>query len=406
MSLPTVVSADASSYDLGAVLQQEHAGVLKPVAFCSRTLTETEQRYAQIEKECLAAVWACEKFSRYLVGLHSFTPQTDHKPLVPLLSTKPLHQAPVRCQRLLLRMLRFNFEAQHVPGKDLIIPDTLSRSPLADTDIRRSQILVDDVEAHVDAIQMSWPVSDVKLQEFRKATEEDEELQAVTRYILGGWPHHMTAVPPPLTPYAKAQNDLSTCDGLVTFQNRIVVPASCRPDVLHRLHGSHQGLGSCRARARDSVWWPGIGQDLKSLVLNCEHCRLHRPSQRNEPLKPTELPDRPWAKLAADLCERNGRQYLVLVDYYSRWLEIKELRSTTSTAVSNSLKAIFATHGFPDELRTDNGPQFTAQTFKDFAARCGFTHTTSSPHFHQSNGLAERAVQTAKRILNLEDPLQ
>ena len=176
--------------------------------------------------------------------------------------------------------------------------------------------------------------------------------------------------------------------------------------MLQRLHGSHQGLGSCRARARDSVWWPGIGQDLKSLVLNCEHCRLHRPSQRHEPLKPTEMPDRPWAKLAADLCERNGRQYLVLVDYYSRWLEIKELRSTTSTAVSNSLKAIFATHEFPDEPRTDNGPQFTAQTFKDFAARCGFTHTTSSPHFHQSNGLAERAVQTAKRILNLEDPLQ
>ena len=408
VSLPTVVSADASSYGLGAVLQQEHDGVLKPVAFCSRTLTEAEQRYAQIEKECLAAVWACEKFERYLVGLQNFTLQTDHKPLVPLMSTKPLHQAPVRCQRLLLRMLRFNFEVQHVPGKDLIVPDTLSRSPLTltGTDSDRSRALVEEVEAHIDALQASWPASRAKLQDLKEATKNDDDLQRVATYVADGWPRSRSAVPAHLAPYAKVQGDLSTCDGLVTFQDRIVVPATCRAEILQRLHGSHQGLVSCRARARESVWWPGIGQHLKDLVLNCEHCRLHRPSQRHEPLKPTELPDRPWAKLAADLCELNGRQFLILVDYYSRWLEIKELRSTTSTAVSNSLMAIFATHGFPDELRTDNGPQFTAQSFKDFATRCGFTHTTSSPHFHQSNGLAERAVQTAKRILKLQDPLQ
>ena len=197
-----------------------------------------------------------------------------------------------------------------------------------------------------------------------------------------------------------------TENGLVTFENRIVIPTSCRADVLQRLHGSHQGLAACRARARESVWWPNIGQDLKSLVLKCAHRRLHRPSQRHEPLQSTKLPDRPWARLAADLFDYKGRQYLVLVDYYNRWLEIEQLVSTTSPAVCNKLMEIFASRGFPDELKTDNGPQFASQAFQSFASKCGFTYVTSSPHFHQANGLAERAVQTAKRILSLSDPLQ
>ena len=276
-SLPTVVSADASSYGLGAVLLQEHDGKLKPVAFSSRTLTETEQRYAQIEKECLAAVWACERFSRYLVGLRNFTLQTDHKPLVPLLSTKPLHQAPLRCQRLLLRMMRFCFDVQHVPGKDLIVPDALSRSPLAGTEAS-SATLSSEATAYVDAVQASWPASQAKLQEFRKATDEDEELQAVRRFVTDGWPRRASAVPASLMPFYKVQGDLSTCDGLVTYQDRIVIPKSQTRAVLNRLHESHQGLTACRERAKSSVWWPNLGQELRDSVLNCEWCRHHRPA--------------------------------------------------------------------------------------------------------------------------------
>ena len=131
LNLETTLSADASSYGLGAVLlQKQVTGQLQPVAYISRSMTPTERRYAQIEREALAFTWACERLSDYLVGLQ-FHIQTDHKPLVPLFSSKDLEELPVRVQRFRMRMMRFNFTISHVPGKELTIADALSRAPVS-----------------------------------------------------------------------------------------------------------------------------------------------------------------------------------------------------------------------------------------------------------------------------------
>ena len=114
---------------------------------------------------------------------------------------------------------------------------------------------------------------------------------------------------------------------------------------------------------------------------------------------PTALPDYPWQKIGTDLFTLNGATYLVASDYFSQYLEVAKLLISTTSGVVSALKPLFAKYGIPEEVVSENGPQFASQEFGDFAKEYNIFHTTNSPHFPQSNGYAERAVQTAKRLL-------
>ena len=401
--LPTVVSADASSFGLGAVLLQQQAeGSLKPVAYASRTLNAAESRYAQIEKELLASVWACEKFAQYLVGLESFKLETDHKPLIPLLETKGLDEAPVRCQRLLMRMMRFNAYAVHVPGKSLLVADALSRKPLANQSCELSEL----VEQHLEVVRAGWPVSPVVEDRIRASTQADPVLRRVAEYVAGGWPPSARSVPVQLLAYYRERGVLSILDGLVIKGVCITIPASMKNEVLERLHESHQGLTRTRLRARNAVWWPNISQDLKAISDACVECKTKEKAQNHEPLQPSEPATRPWQHVAMDLAQEGREDYLVLVDAYSRWIEVRLMRSTTTKAVVKALMEICSVHGLPEHMHFDNGRQFVSAEFKQWLAHMDMRFTESSPYFHQANGLVERAVQSAKKIMGLEDPAQ
>lgn len=172
----TTVTADASSYGLGAVLTQKQSdGSWRPVAYASRALTNTDVRYAQIEKESLAATWACERFSDYLIG-KQFCLETDHKPLVTLLGTKNLDELSARVQRFRMRLMRFTYSITYIPGKNLTVADTLSRAPVLMSSASDDEVRA-EVETFVRAVMQSLPATEQRLEEIRQAQDEDEICQ-------------------------------------------------------------------------------------------------------------------------------------------------------------------------------------------------------------------------------------
>ena len=237
----TKVSADASSFGLGAVILQRTESKLpwKPVAYASCTMSDTERHYAQIEKEALALTWACERFSMYLLG-KSFLLETDHKPLILLL----LDSLPPRILRFRLRMMRYNFSITHVPGKALITADALSRAPLhsVSTD---SFDLQESAETFISAVVEALPARANRLEQIAKAQSTDPILQKVTNYCQEGWPaKHL--IKGSLKPYWCVRSELSLYNILLMRAHRIVIPTCLQQDTLSCIHEGHQGIVKCR----------------------------------------------------------------------------------------------------------------------------------------------------------------
>lgn len=180
--------------------------------------------------------------------------------------------------------------------------------------------------------------------------------------------------------------------------NRLVVPLSMRIGVLERLHDAHQGITKCHERAKASVWWPGLSQQLDKVVKKCPTCIKERINPA-DPVIPSDLPDHPWQKVAADLFELNGHTYLLVKDYFSCYVEVVKLSHTTSPDVTAHLQSMFARHGIPEQLISDNGPQFSSTSFSKFAKDYEFTRMLTNPHYPQVNSEVERTVQTVKNLL-------
>ena len=390
----TVVSADSSSFGLGAVLlQRQSNGLLHPVAYASRSLTPTEQRYAQIEKEALAVTWSLEHWYDLLVGMQ-FSVQTDHKPLVPLFSTKTIDELPLRVQRFKMRLMRYSFDISHVPGKELCTADALSRAPLPSGE---TEDITNQAEAFVKAVLVTLPASDRRIEEIRSELQRDEVLKTVMHHTLNQWPDKRD-IGKTLKPYYAERSSLSVNDGLLLKGSRLVIPTTLRPDILRHLHDGHQGVTKTKENAANSVWWPGVSSDIDRMVQTCPECAKTRRA-RIEPMKGTPFPKRCWSVVATDFFYLDGKQYILAIDYFSRDIEVHQVTKANAAETIEFLKSVYARHGIADVLVSDNGSQYDSEEFRRFSDSYAFEHVTSSPHYPQANGEAERAVQTIKGLM-------
>lgn len=384
------LQVDASKYGLGAVLMQDG----RPISYASRSLTDSEVNYAQIEKEMYAVLYGFRRFHQYVYGRHVMV-QSDHKPLESIMK-KPLAAAPPRLQRMILQLQKYDFTIVHHPGKEIPVADTLSRKPLASNNDDLSEGM--DLQVHL--VYDSLPVSDARLQEIEMETGEDTQFKQLATAIVEGWPGERRQCPEGIAEYWNHRDELSKINGIIFKGEKIVIPASLRGLMLTKIHAGHMGMEKCKQRARDIMFWPGMGRDIDRIVEKCTICQERHPSNTKEPMMPHRIPDRPWQVVGTDLFSWNNQNYIVTVDYYSRFFELDQLHSTTSAAVIHKLKAAFARHGIPETIVSDNGPQYKSREFEMFAKAWEFTHITSSPHYPQSNGLAERTVKTAKTIMD------
>ena len=308
----------------------------------------------------------------------------NHKLLVPLLSTKALDELPPRVLRFRLRLLKFNFDITHVPGKELITADTLSRAPVRQACTQEDKDKEREVAVFVDVVRDSLPATETKLKEIEEKQKADSVCAKLIEYCSTEWPEK-NALHPELVPYWPEKDNLTLAGKLLLRGNRIVIPHGMRKEILQDIHSGHQGIVKCRARARQSIWWPGISVHISQVVENCDICSQHRAVHR-EPLMTTPVQERPWQRVGTDLFFWEKKSYLLIVDYFSWYIEVAHLSVTSAHAVIAALKDTFSRHGIPQTLVSDNGPQYSCTLFKDCAKEYGFTHLTSSMRYPQANG--------------------
>ena len=259
-----------------------------------------------------------------------------------------------------------------------------------------------EADFFADQVVTSLPASAKRLREYKEGQDADTECAKAKAYCLTDWPSR-SELEPNLIPYWEERNSLSIHYGLLLHCQQLVIPHAMRKETLSRIHDGHQGRDRCQEIAKSCVWWPSMMKEIINKVQGCPECAKEK-SPRREPLLATPLPEFPWQVVGTDLFEY---QYLIVVDYFSRYPEVARLTTTTSSAIITHLKSIFARHGIPETVHSDNGPQYASREFSSFAKQYCFVRLTSSPRYPQSNGQAERTVQTVKHMLKKSsDPHQ
>ena len=393
--LPVIIQTDACEAGISGVMSHiMPTGEEKPVIFISRALSKSERNYSQLDREALAIYWTLKKLHRFLF-LKKFTLVTDCQALTSIFH--PCKQIPQlsaqRLQRYAIYLSGMDYEIKFRKSTENSNADGLSRLPAKFANNKPDETDMFMIN-HLDGMP-------VDVASIREHTKTDPILRKVFQSIQTGyWNINSPNVSADELKFYQFRTELTTQQDCIMRGIRVVIPKSLRENVLHMLHDAHCGITKTKAVARTYVWWPSIDKDIERLTNNCAACS----SQRNNPpatqVHPWEFPTRAWQRLHIDFAGPiEGKQLLCLQDAHSKFPEIKIMTSITSKRLIDELHEIFTTHGLPEQIHTDNGPSFKSAEFSHFCKKYGIRHSTSSPYHPQTNGQAERLVQSIKKYL-------
>ena len=387
----TYVIVDASPVGISAILCQKSKGGEdeKTVAYASRALTDVEKRYSQTEKEALAIIWGVEHFHLYLYG-HDFVLVTDHKPLEVIYGNRN-SKTSARIERWVLRLQPYTFTVQYKSGKNNPA-DYLSRHPTL-TSSKQEEM----TEDYINLIARCSVPKTLTLEEVETATNADKTLRGLRAAIkLNKW-HYDT-----VKPFKTVKDELTvTRRGVVLRGSRIVLPQSLQQRAINIAHAVHLGVSKTKALIREKVWFPKMDDMIKNTIDKCIPCQAVGKSNPHEPITSTQMPKGPREKLHMDFYGPlpSGEYLLVVIDRYSRFPEVEIVKTTKASVVIPKLDRIFAVHGLPQVIKTDNGPPFNGEEYKNYAKPLGIKLQFSTPLWPKGNSEAERFMQPLGKAL-------
>lgn len=388
-SKKTVICTDASDVGIAAVLcHYDEGGYLKPVWYLSRMLTVTERKYPILHRELLAIMYAAEKFYKFIFSL-KVTVFTDHKPLIQVFKKGlVLSTVHTRVQRYLLRLNPFDIEVVYKEGKMNVLADFASRYPLENCPDE------EDLEEEKRSMTVNV-VQDKQLLNLKKISEidaSDPEFEKLKKAILTGVFAEVKA-------YTSVKKELVIVGNLITCSGRVIIPEGLRKEALEMLHEHHVGIVRMKQLARRYIYWPTINKDIENLSSSCVVCKEVNFDKRKKVFVPWPEPKTPFERVHIDFFHFDGKQFLLLVDAYSKWVKVVFMKRTDAKSVIAALKQIFDEYGDPGLIVSDNGPPFDSRELTEFCESLDVKLVHSPPYNPPSNGEAERWVQTVKDMM-------